>query len=179
MFAVFVKGPPATIKFYKAQAESSSYTLSNTYDTPLDLLYNWGCDDLVISKDDSALAYASTLYLQQKIEAINISPTSFGEVLMSTSYTGTGNYQINIKIIAISDDRKYFVTGGKGDENKIFREVVYYSSTRNKPSYSSQAVGSVYEVDISPDGRLFSTAAKGVHAQVFDEGINYELFGTS
>src|SRR5207244_1864808 len=117
------------------------------------------CGKLDISADSSTIAYAFNGYdtnLHVRIEALDV-PTK--TVLMSDEAVGTGTYQNVVSDIAIDRDGDRFVVGLWGDQGDVCPEVRLYRPRQSIPAALFNLPGSVFDVDISGDGRRVAVAS--------------------
>lgn len=86
---------------------------------------------------------------------------------------GSGSHQDLVEWMDCSDDGRWMVMGtwgcqtGGGDEVEVFDD-----ENPTAPVFSINTPGSMFHVDISPDGRYITAAGKHVHANVMGSGTD-------
>ncbi len=86
---------------------------------------------------------------------------------------GSGSNQELVEWMDCSDDGRWMVIGswgcsaGGGDEVEVFDD-----QNPTEPVFSINTPGSMFHVDISPDGRYIAAAGKHVHANVMGSGTD-------
>ena len=131
---------------------------------------------LDVSDDGSTVAYGFTFYdtfLSVRVEALDVLAKV---VTMSDVAVGIGPWQALVSDVAISADGERFAVGTWGDAGGLIGELRYYSSTSDTPLESFDLAGSVFDVDISADGRRVAAAGKAMHANVLGLGGAITLY---
>ncbi len=124
------------------------------------------CD---LSADAGTLAAAFYYYSPGlNFKVISIDATT-GDTDFEADFSGTGSYQNNPAEIVTSADGSRIVYGGWGDEGNTNPEVMVFDGSAT-PSSSIDTRGSVFGVDISPDGIFIASGSKSVHANVSGNG---------
>lgn len=133
---------------------------------------------LDVSDDGSTVAYGFTYYdtfLSVRVEALDVIDKV---VTMSDVALGIGPWQALVSDIAVSADGERFAVGTWGDAGGLIGELRYYSSTSDTPLVSFDLAGSVFDVDISADGRRVAAAGKAMHANVLGLGGAITFYDT-
>lgn len=156
---VYVKsGDSYIFKFQVAQA--------NTW-------FGWG---LGVSRDGNTVAVMShdygAAYLKTTTRVYDV-PTS--TLLGSYNTEGTGSYQDAISGCAVSDDGSHFAVSSWGSQDNAHPEVMIFDRACQLIG-SIDTPGSVFSVDVSPDGKLVASGSKAVHANVFGRGGDTNLY---
>ena len=78
-----------------------------------------------------------------------------------------------VQEVSLSDDGTRFVAGYWGDEFHETSEIKVFSAVQDDPLFEFYTVGSINDIEISPDGSLVAAAIIGGHAQ--DPSQEYDL----
>ncbi|MBZ0265669.1 T9SS type A sorting domain-containing protein [bacterium] len=128
------------------------------------------CGELAISGDGSTMASAwySGNYNQNKLIMYDLAS---GQETWTYEYpTTNGQFQDLPSAIAISVDGRWTAVGVWGDQDSD-REVACFDLFAGpEPYFVSDMPGSVFGLDISPDGDIVAATAKHVHANEFGRG---------
>jgi hypothetical protein len=129
-----------------------------------------------VSADGSTIVAGFNLWdfnVGVKIMALDV-PTK--TVTMTDTAIGAGALQNVVSDIAVSANGDRFVVGLWGDEAGLVDDLRFYRRHQNAPVASYPYAGSVYDVDLSPDGHRVAVASKAVHANAFTGGGAIELY---
>jgi hypothetical protein len=144
--------------------------------------YQWNvpgqavCGKLDVSGDGSTIVAGFNLWdfdLGVKIMALDV-PTK--SVTMSDTAIGAGTLQNVVSDVVVSADGQRFAVGLWGDEAGLVDELRFYRRNQNAPVKSYNYPGSVYDLDISPDGQRVAVATKAVHANLYTGGGAIEVY---
>ncbi|MCD4701988.1 MAG: T9SS type A sorting domain-containing protein [Candidatus Aegiribacteria sp.] len=124
--------------------------------------------------DDNATIYFGCYrsdYLTNRITRHDISSSN---PIWTYNYpTGTGGYQDVLEWMDCSEDGRWLVIGSWGCQTGGGPEVCViddqYPST---PAFTIDTPGSIFHVDITPDGNYISASGKHVHANVMGSGTD-------
>ncbi len=133
------------------------------------------CGKIDISYDGSTLVAGFNLWdfnLGVVIEALDL-PSK--HVLMSDVQTGAGTLQNVVSDIAMSDDGARFAVGLWGDQAGLVPELLLYERDQDSPVQTFDYPGSVYSLDMSPNGRRVLVGTKAVHANTYAGGGTVDL----
>lgn len=87
--------------------------------------------------------------------------------------TGTGSNQDIVSWMDCSADGRWLAVSSWGCENGGGDQVMVLDDTSpSAPVFSIKTPGSMFHVDITPDGSLITAAGKHVHANVFGSGTD-------
>lgn len=134
------------------------------------------CGRIDISDDNSTIAFGFNFYdtnLHVRIQALDV-PTK--TITMSEDAFGTGTLQNVTADISLSADGSRFAVGLWGDEGGVCPEVRVYNKNSSVPLKLYNLPGSVFDVDLSPDGQRLAVASKQVHANTFASGGTISLY---
>ncbi len=134
------------------------------------------CGHLDVSADGSTIVAGFNLWLDNlgvQIMALDV-PTK--TVTMTDTAVGAGTLQNIVSAIKVSADGERFVAGLWGDEANLVADLRFYSKRQNAPIATYDHPGSVYDVDMSRDGRRVAVATKAVHANLYLGGGSIELY---
>jgi hypothetical protein len=134
------------------------------------------CGRIEISDDSSTLVTGFNIWdlnLGVRIRAIDL-PTK--TVTMSDAPMGGGTLQNIVSDIAVSENGSRFVVGLWGDEAGLCPELRLYRRDQDAPVALYDYPGSIFDVDISPDGKRVAAAAKAVHANTYAGGGRIDLY---
>lgn len=110
-------------------------------------------------------------YLTNRIYCYDISQSNFAWVYDYP--VGSGSNQDFIEWMDCSDDGRWLVVGTWGCQTGGGPEVeVFDYQNPTAPVFTIDTPGSVFHVDISPDGQYISSIGKHVHANTMGSGID-------
>jgi WD40 repeat protein len=144
--------------------------------------YQWNqpgqavCSRLDVSGNGSTIVAGFNLWdtiLGVRIVALDV-PTKT-EIQTDTAI-GAGAYQNIVSDVAVSYSGDRFVVGLWGDEAGLVPELRFYFRGANQPAVTYDYPGSVYDVDISPDGHRVAVASKAAHANAPAGGGAIDLY---
>ncbi len=144
--------------------------------------YQWAwpgqvvCSKLDVSGDGSTIVAGFNIWdfnVGVTIKALDVATKT---EIMSDTAIGAGTLQNIVSDVAVCDDGHHFVVGLWGDEAGLVPELRFYARGQNQPVATFNYPGSVYDVDISPDGRRVGVATKAVHANLYSGGGAIELY---
>jgi len=168
---VFAYGGFNTVKIYERQT-GGGYGFTHQMTVPGQAV----CGRIDISADGSTLVTGFNLWdfnLGVVIQALDI-PTK--QLTMSDTAIGAGTLQNVVADIAVADDGRRFAVGLWGDEAGLVPELRLYRREQSAPSATYDYPGSVYDLDISPDGERVVVGTKAVHANVYAGGGTIDLY---
>ena len=96
---------------------------------------------------------------------------------MTDVVTATGSLQNLPSAISCSADGQHFAVGLWGDGGGPVAEGRLYQRNQNTPIGLLNLNGSIFSIQISADGQRFAAGSKSVHANVFGNGGEVDLFG--
>jgi WD40 repeat protein len=154
--------------------------------------YQWNvpgqavCGKLDVSGNGSTIVAGFNLWdtiLGVRILALDV-PTK--TQIQTDTAIGAGSYQNIVSDVSVNHAGDRFVVGLWGDEAGLVPEVRFYFRGASQPAATYNLPGSVYDVEISPDGNRVAVASKGAHANAPAGGgaielypFNYEDFSVS
>ncbi|MCC6406784.1 MAG: hypothetical protein IT453_06445 [Planctomycetes bacterium] len=133
------------------------------------------CAEIDISDDGSTIASGWTFYsnyLTVRVEALDVATKA---TTMSNVASGLGSKQNVIADVSISADGKHFAVGVWGDAGGIVPELRIFDRAQNAPIATIDTPGSVFDVEISADGKRAIAGSKAVHANDFGNGGRLDL----
>ncbi len=133
------------------------------------------CGKIDISADGSTLVAGFNLWdfnVGVVIQALDV-PTK--TLTMSDTAIGAGTLQNVVSDISMSDDGQRFAVGLWGDQAGLVPELRLYQRNQNAPVQTFDYPGSVYSVDMSPNGRRVLVGTKAVHANTYAGGGTVDL----
>jgi len=151
-----------------AQWDSSQYTLLWSY--PVSGYYAGAAS---VASDNSYVYYGlyKNTYLTNRI--LLFDPASSNPLLVYDTPAGSGGYQDVVSWMDCSDDGRYLAVSSWGCERGGGDElIVIDKDSAVNPVYSLNSPGSMWHVDISPDGTCLSAAGKHVHANQMGSGAD-------
>lgn len=159
------------------ERSGSTYAQATTYNIPGGSSYESHLD---FSDNDELLAcginYSPNTH-QVRIAAFDLSGTAGPALLYSSLLTGGGDLNDKISDISASANGKRFVVGTWGDDQDLILEALIYSRNQAQPIGTVDLPGSVWDIEIAPDGKSFAVGYKHVHANVFSgASTSYTLF---
>lgn len=128
------------------------------------------CGQLDISADGSTLVAGFNLWNDNLGVVIRALDVPSRQILMSDTAIGGGTLQNIVSDVAVSADGSRFAVGLWGDQAGLVPELRLYRRDQNAPTWTFDYPGSVYAVDISPDGRRVLVGTKAVHANTYAGG---------
>ncbi|MGC9367611.1 MAG: hypothetical protein ACP5FK_11305 [bacterium] len=153
---------------YIIQWNGSGY--SSLYSFPVSGYYG-GAAAVNDSNDLVYFGFYKNNYLSNRIYCYDISQNN---IIWVYDYpTGSGGNQDIISWLDCSEDGRWLVAGswgcqyGGGDEVEVFD-----CQNPTSPAFTINTPGSVFHVDISPDGGYISSTGKHVHANTMGSGID-------
>jgi hypothetical protein len=170
--SVFAFGNFNSIKVWEKSGGTYLNTISKTLGGQV------YCSNIDISDDSSTVAYAWYFYSPGLTVQVNALDVSTGTVTMTDVVTGTGTFQNTVGDVSCSADGSRFAVGLWGDQGNVAHEIRVYSSTQNAPIQTVNLPGSVFDIDLSPDGQRVAAASKAVHANTFGNGGRIDLVDT-
>lgn len=142
---------------------------------------NWVCNRIDISADGSTLVAASddapTLH-SIKLETLDLAPslTQGQAVVRATTFvTATGQYTNTVQDLAISRDGHTLAVGVAGDAGGPTPELLVYRDFATQPDRTLQLPGSVFDLELSPDGRHMVVGSKLQHHNTFSGGGRIDM----
>lgn len=135
--------------------------------------FGWG---LGVSRDGNTVAVMShdygAAYLKTSTRVYDVpSATLLGQY----DTEGTGTYQDAISGCAVSDDGARFAVSSWGTQDNAHPELMIFDRACQLVG-SIDTPGSVFSLDVSPDGSLVASGSKAVHANVFGRGGDTNLY---
>jgi hypothetical protein len=167
---VFAFGGFNTVDVYERQG-TGSYAHTHQMTVPGQAV----CGKVDISRDGSTLVAGFNLWdfnVGVTIKALDIPSKT---ETMSDTAIGAGTLQNVVSDIAISDDGQRFAVGLWGDEAGLVPELRLYVRDQNAPVQTYDYPGSIYSLDISPNGRRVLVGTKAVHANIYASGGTVDL----
>jgi WD40 repeat protein len=167
---VFAFGGFNTVDVYERQV-SGSYQHTHHMTVPGQAV----CGKIDISADGSTLVAGFNLWdfnVGVTIRALDI-PTK--TLTMTDTAIGAGTYQNVVSDISVSADGQRFAVGLWGDQAGLVPELRLYIRDRNLPVQTFDYPGSIYSLEMSPDGRRVLVGTKAVHANVYASGGTVDL----
>ena len=140
--------------------DGNTYQERWTYMIPGEWLY----DTLELSADGSVLVAGATNWNDLNDNCLMVFDTAEPEPLWTLEYNGVGQIQDEISCGAVSDDGSRFVVGYWGDMDNTHQEFMAFDIDVPVPIFTIDTPGSVYGIDLTPDGRYAAVASKVCHA---------------
>ena len=137
------------------------------------------CSDLDLVKEGQRLFmgynYANPSLLTS-LRVVDLTGTP--SVMYSTEITATGSYNLGTLDLDASSSGHCFAVGLTGDQFGLVPELQVYSEVGGsyQLTFSENLPGSVFDVDLSMDGKRVATASKSTHEVVFSNGGQIDLF---
>lgn len=169
--SVFAYGGFNTLDVFERQA-AGNYAHTFQWNEPGQAV----CGRIAISDDSSTLVTGFNLWDQSlgaRIRAIDL-PTK--TVTMTDAPMGAGTLQNIVSDISVSRTGDRFVVGMWGDEAGLCPELRLYRRDQNAPVATYDYPGSIFDVDISSDGKRVAAAAKAVHANLYAGGGRIDVY---
>ena len=169
--SVFAYGGFNTLDVYERQI-AGNYAHTFQWNEPGQAV----CGRIEISDDSSTLVTGFNIWdlnLGVRIRALDL-PTK--TVTMTDAPMGAGTLQNIVSDIAVSENGDRFVVGLWGDEAGVCPELRLYRRDQDAPVAMYDYPGSIFDVDISPDGKRVAAAAKAVHANTYAGGGRIDLY---
>ncbi|MCK6444856.1 MAG: hypothetical protein L6Q99_00535 [Planctomycetes bacterium] len=133
------------------------------------------CGEVDVSDDGSTIASGWIFYsnyLTVRVEALDVATKT---TTMSHVTTGLGAKQNIVSDVSISADGKRFAVGTWGDANNSAPELRLYDRAQSTPVATIDTPGSIFDVEISADGKRAIGGSKAVHANDFGNGGRLDL----
>lgn len=133
------------------------------------------CARIDVSDDGSTIAagwYRYATGLTVELEAVDVASQS---ATMSETVTGSGSFQNVVADVAISADGSRFAVGLWGAELGAVDELRLYDSSQNTPLFTVDTPGSIFDIDLSADGKRLVAGSKAVHANTLGNGGQVDL----
>lgn len=168
---VFAYGGFNTVDIFEKQA-AGNYLHTHQMTVPGQAV----CGKLDISADGSTLVAGFNLWdydLGVVIRALDV-PTK--AITMSDTAIGAGALQNIVSDVAVCDDGSRFAVGLWGDQAGLVPELRLYDRDQNVPVLTHDYPGSVYSLDISPNGSRVLVGTKAVHANTYASGGTVDQF---
>ncbi|MBN1619173.1 hypothetical protein JW890_00465 [candidate division WOR-3 bacterium] len=110
-------------------------------------------------------------YLTNRIYCYDLTQSA---IIMTYNYPiGSGTNQDIISWLDCSDDGRWLAAGSWGCQTGGGPEIQVFDNTKpTSPVFTIDTPGSVFHVDISPDGQYISSTGKHVHANTMGSGID-------
>jgi hypothetical protein len=131
---------------------------------------------LDVSDDGSTVAYGFTYYdtwQTVRIEALDVAKK---QVTMANVAIGAGSLQNSVAAVSASADGRSFAAGLWGDQAGLVHELRIYSRSQNQPVATVDLPGSLFDVEITPDGQRVAAAGKALHANQAGAGGRILLY---
>jgi len=149
-----------------AQWNSSQYNLLWSY--PVSGYYAGAA---AVASDNSYVYYGlyKNTYLTNRI--LLFEPPTSTPIMVYDTPAGSGSYQDVVSWMDCSDDGRYLAASFWGCETGGGDEVIVLDKDSSvNPVFTIDSPGSMWNVDISPDGTYLSAAGKHVHANQMGSG---------
>jgi hypothetical protein len=133
------------------------------------------CAKIDISDDGSTIASGWTYYsnyLTVRVEALDVATKT---TTMTNSVTGLGGKQDVIADVSICADGSRFAVGVWGDAVNSVPELRVFERAKSAPIATLDTPGSVFDVEISADGKRAVAGSKAVHANDYGNGGRLDL----
>lgn len=159
------------------ERSGSTYALNTVYNIPGGPSYDSHLD---FSDNDELLAcginYSPNTH-QVRVAAFSLLGSTGPSLLYSDLLTGGGDFNDKISDVSAAANGKRFVVGTWGDDQNLIPEALIYSKNQAQPIGTVDLSGSVWDIEISPDGKSFAVGYKHVHANVFSgASTSYSLY---
>ncbi len=156
---------------------SSTYELRTTYAIPGSYSFESFLD---ISDNDAVLAcginYPPDIG-NLRVTAFDLLAPGGPSVLYSDLLVGGGTHNDKVSDISVSENGNRFVVGTWGDDLELIPEVLIYSANHSQPIATVDLPGSVWDLEMAPDGKSFAVGFKHIHANVFANATtSYALY---
>lgn len=162
--SVFVTGGVNTVKVYRRVSPTGGYNLEFIHSNPNSSV----CNAIAVSGDGTTAVCGYKTYDQQvvDIEVLDLRTQARTMSDRVTSFSPAG-YQNRVAEVAISRNGQRIAAGLWGDETGTAREVRIYTPSSGTPVGTLDLPGSVYDLDLSADGKRLAVASKLGHANTF------------
>lgn len=174
--SVLAFGSDNLVKIYRRNSTNQSYTLANTHN----LVAGSYCNLLAISDDSSTLVLAADYpnapenFKKVTVRAIELN--TYTTLMEDTLQSPNSTLQSISSDLAITAKGDKFALGTWGDSLGLVPEVRIYNRNQNVPAQSIDLPGSVYNLDLSADGRRLLVASKALHANTVSGGGSVRLY---
>lgn len=169
--SVFAFGGFNVVKIFQRQA-SGTYLLIHTQ-TNVAQTY---CGRVEISEDASTVAWGWNHWDANLAVTLQMLDVPTRTVTMSDTVIGLGTYQNVVSDLSLSGDGSRLAAALWGDQAGLAHELRFYRKYASLPTATFNFAGSVFDVDMSLDGRRVAVAAKAVHANVYAGGGEISLY---
>jgi WD40 repeat protein len=170
--SVFAYGTNNRVKVYRRPTSGGAYSLAFSHEVPGPAY----CPQLALSADGSTLVacfnYSDTF---RRVDVRTIDVPSQALIALD-SVVGVGPYQNVAADVSVSADGQRSAVGVWGDDTGNAHELRVYRRGQNVPIATYDLPGSVFELDLSGDGRRLAVASKAVHANVSGGGGSVQLY---
>jgi|GEM_PF-1832804 len=137
---------------------------------------NWFGGGIGLSGDGSTMFVVSgnfaTGWLLLTYRVIDLTS---GAEIASIITQGSGSFQDTPQLAQVSDDGSVLAVGSWGTQDNAHPEVQVFDRDLNLIG-SVDTPGSVFDIDLSRDGRFVAVGSKSIHANTFGRGSNTYAF---
>ncbi len=168
----FAFGTNGQVRVFRRNASTGQYSAAYT----LSVAGQNYCDRLDVSDDGSTLV-AGFNYMDtfRRVDVVALDLTNY-TTLWTDTIVGQGAWQNVVSDVAVSANGSRIAGGLWGDELGAAPEIRTYRRTSATPLRSIDLPGSVYDLDLSADGRRLAVASKATHANVAAGGGRVQLY---
>lgn len=156
---------------------TSSYNLRHTYNIPGTGVYEVLLD---FSENDELLAAGINYSPSQfavRVTSFDVTAPGGPAVRFSKLLNGGGSYDERIADIAAAANGKRFAVGTWGNDQNLIPEILVYNRGNSEAIATIDLPGSVWDIDIAPDGKRVGVGYKHLHANIFaSTPTSYSLY---
>ncbi|MFH1452341.1 MAG: WD40 repeat domain-containing protein [archaeon] len=132
--------------------------------------------EMALSEDGSKLYYGLRFSDGSRQHKIGVYDIVNGQNLMEYTVIGVGQYSNTIDVISVSESGEIFAVGMWGDEFHSIPEVLIFDVNQNEPIGEYVQEGSVFGLEVSPDGTKVAVAVKAQHMSELGGGSYVNLY---
>lgn len=131
---------------------------------------------VAISADGRVVAAALGVFGDSLTTHLRVFDLDAGVEVNHWTATGAGSYQNVPSAVDVSDDGSIVAGGFWGDEAGLAPELVVLETANPTPLLVEDLPGSVWDVELSPDGQRLAVAQSGGHANAWQSGGGFHLY---
>lgn len=147
-------------------ASAGEYNRIWQYRVPPGAFTNWAFS-VGISADGGTIVAGTLIFFSSGNDGSVLAFDTYGDGTPLWIYGGTGDA---VESIAVSDDGRVAAAVTWGDLAHTLPDLLIFDVATGTPTFELNTPGSLFAVDITPDGRRVFAGGKAVHARVFGNG---------
>lgn len=170
----YVFGSLGEVRVYERQADGG-YAQTLTMSVP-EVEY---ARAVAISADGTVVAAGLGEFSSTQTAHLRVFDANTGAERNHWTASGAGAYQNAPGAVDVSDDGSIVAGGFWGDEAGLAPELVVLKTGRSEPLLVDNLSGSVWDLELSPDGQRLAVAQSGGHANAWQSGGGFHLYAVN